>query len=188
MKRANGLLNFVTVFLLTLSPQHNGSEVNSTENSEGSAQSINYVESEFSSPLVVSEDAHATLYTTTFDSQHFAYPVKIISIDSWLLSEQTFDTELLLKPGKHQIVLEPDFSNIITRKNFMNGSWETKIVEIDLKEGQHIALSARLDATGLKSVPSIKSEQSKEIFGENIKDWKPEFYLIQKDIKISNVD
>ncbi|MFT5451832.1 MAG: hypothetical protein ACI9N9_001318 [Enterobacterales bacterium] len=115
------------------------------------------------SPIVAKEDKHGQLFRYAYDAKHLLFPVKIISIDDWLVtdlvssevslteegSEIFADAELkaleiLLAPGEYQMKVIPDFENIQPQTVFMGSFWQEKHITFSITEGQQLVVAARL--------------------------------------------
>ena len=96
------------------------------------------------SPLVSNDVEHAQLLINGFDPEHFIYPVKIISINDWQVDELLMDTEFLLAAGDYDLIVEPDFSNIVPKKSFMVAPWDGKHVSFNVQAAQQLVISSRL--------------------------------------------
>jgi len=94
------------------------------------------------SPIVLNDVEHGQLFLTAYDAEHFLYPVKVISIDGWVVTDLVEDA--LLAPGEHTLIIVPDFDDITPRKVFMDNTWEEKHISFNLLDDQQIAVSARL--------------------------------------------
>jgi len=96
------------------------------------------------SPLVSNNEEHGQLFISPFVPQHHLYPVAIISIDGWEITDSTVESELRLSEGEHQLVLVPDFSNIRPQVVFMASPWQQKKIAFTLANQQNVAVAARL--------------------------------------------
>jgi len=119
-------------------------------------------------PLVSENDAHGQLYISPYDPGHNLYPVRILAINDWQLSDEDYGKQLLLSGGEHKLKVVPDFSNIKPAKIFMRKQWPEKHIAFSLTNGQHVAVSARL--------------MDKEEL-----EWKVEMYLINPPEERSNI-
>ena len=84
------------------------------------------------------------LYLSAYDPEHHVYPVKIISIDDWTVTDDIKQTDYRLAEGEHKIRLIPDFSNIEPQLVFMNSIWQEKLVRFKILNQQKLAVTARL--------------------------------------------
>lgn len=96
------------------------------------------------SPLVSPEEVHGRLFISAFDPEHQLYPVKLISIDKWQLTEDIREQDLRLSEGEHEIRVIPDFSGIEPQKVFMTNTWQEKRLSFSLQQQQTIVIGARL--------------------------------------------
>lgn len=96
------------------------------------------------SPLLSEGEIHGTLYLSSFDAEHDLYPVKILSVDGWLVPADYTEQKLRLALGTHQIKVTPDFSNIEPQTVFMASPWQEKHISFTILDQQDIAVAARL--------------------------------------------
>ena len=116
----------------------------STTTAENQTELELAIAEEIISPLVSSGEEHGRLYQSPYNPEHHLYPVRIISIDGWDITDETFEQDLLLAVGDHQMRVVPDFSNIQPQFVFMSSSWQEKHVSFSIKNNQEIAVGARL--------------------------------------------
>ncbi len=134
-------LLFIMIFIISMNNQSftaeisgNNDQQNALETDEHSTTVIDATV--INSPLVSENEEHGQLHLSTYDPQHKVYPVKMISIDDWLLPGADYGKPLLLAAGEHRIRLVPDFSNISPQKLFMNYFWPEKHVIFFLRKSR----------------------------------------------------
>jgi len=96
------------------------------------------------SPLLTENQQHGQLYLSAFDPEHQLYPIKLIAIDGWTVTDEIVGKPILLAEGEHQLKVGPDFSNIHPQKLFMASDWPEKHIGFNLKNEEHLAVAARL--------------------------------------------
>ncbi len=144
--------------LLTAENDSSG-ELQSNQSANVILEGLDDVE-KIESPLILESEVHGQLHLSPIDPEHHLYPVKIISIDDWLMPAEDYGKPIFLAEGEHKIKLIPDFSNIEPKKIFMNSLWLEKYIAFTVSKGQNIALAARL-------MDNHKLE------------WKVELYLVE---------
>jgi len=119
---------------------------NSIENTDSMTPSSNEVLEPIvvESPLVSNDQENGRLYLSAYDPEHYLYPVRIISIDGWLVPDDVLEDELRLALGAHQLTVIPDFSNIEPKSVFMDSPWQEKKITFTINNTQDIAVASRL--------------------------------------------
>jgi len=140
----SGFLLFLTISIDLSAEQQNNPLTAETEVLNSDHKSAELEQTAIESPLLNEDEQYGQLILTSYDPEHALYPVKMISIDKWLLPEDISEQELRLAQGEHQIVLVPDFSNIHPQQVFMSNLWSEKMVSFSIDNHQQIAVTARL--------------------------------------------
>ncbi len=63
------------------------------------------------SPIISESEEHGQLHLSPIDPEHRLFPVKLVSIDDWLMPAEDNGKPVFLAEGEHRIKLIPDFSN-----------------------------------------------------------------------------
>ena len=141
-------LSLSTISLLQGEDVEQNTQSNTPKSNNTSASQLPVGDSLIPNPIVNKEDKHGQLFRYAYDAKHLLFPVKIISIDGWLLpklsSVEANTLELLLAPGEHQLAVVPDFKAVEPAKVFMGFPWQIKHIKFNVTEGQQIAVGARL--------------------------------------------
>ena len=102
------------------------------------------VESLIESPLVLDDVEHGKLLISAYDPKHFLYPVKIVAIDDWSITEDILTKDLLLVEGDHKLKVIPDFSNLQQQTVFMSNDWQEKQINFKVLKDQEFVVAARI--------------------------------------------
>ncbi|MFT5520504.1 MAG: hypothetical protein ACI9IA_001097, partial [Enterobacterales bacterium] len=103
------------------------------------------------SPIVGKEDKHSQLFRYAFDAKHLLFPVKITSIDGWLV------TDFVSTETNHETSIEETGSEMASIEESSTGisvDVKLKALEILLAPGEH----------QMKVVPDFENIQPQTVF------------------------
>ena len=103
------------------------------------------------SPIVGKEDKHSQLFRYAYDAKHLLFPVKIISIDGWLV------TDFVSTETNHETSSEetdPEIANLEEPSTGISVDVKLKALEILLAPGEH----------QMKVIPDFENIQPQTVF------------------------